>query len=246
MWRRRLAAGVVDRLRFDGRALVKGWPLAWALVTVLALVFGVGILATIAFALREPILALAILLAGLLLTLAEGAYRLHKRLADARNDEAEVARRQLADEQAAHQHQVATEQAAHEETRRRAESQRAELENRIAYLERRMRLRNELVALRNDLHGNIEATAELGAEALDAPFPNDRARGIYSGHLRQWIERLDYALKTHGVPEEAAEFRLSRVEREALISRRDVLHAYKDRLEMLDKLLQPDHELWTV
>jgi hypothetical protein len=72
MWWRRFTAGLVDRLRFSGRALVKGWPIAWVLVTVGALVLGFTALAAITFALDEPILALAIFLGGLVLTLAEG------------------------------------------------------------------------------------------------------------------------------------------------------------------------------
>jgi chromosome segregation ATPase len=174
----------------------------------------------------------------------KGAYRLYRGVVDARNDEAEAAQHQLAEERAAHQHELANEQAAHEETRRRAEDQRAELEQAIAHLEGRLRLRNELVAFRNQLQQNIDAMAATPTDALNATF-SDRARERETSHLRYtWVHRLEEALRAHGLPDQAAEFRFGRAELRAVTSRQHLLDAYMDRRDLLDRLLQPDHELW--
>jgi hypothetical protein len=97
----RLKTGLVDRLQFDASALANGWPVAWALVTVAALAIGFTILAAFVFVWDEPAWALAILSTGLLLTLAEGAYRKHAPVVEEREAEREkgVRQREIADGQ---------------------------------------------------------------------------------------------------------------------------------------------------
>lgn len=83
---------LAGRAQFWWRAFAEGLPALWWVIGLIALVIGGSALAYVALALHKPVLAATLFAAGVLLAMAEGAYRLH---------EAAVAQKAAGDEQLA-------------------------------------------------------------------------------------------------------------------------------------------------
>jgi hypothetical protein len=75
---------VRDRVEFVWRAFQRGLPSLWWVIGLIALLLGGSVLAYVAFALDSPAVAAAILGAGVLLAVAEGAFQLHQSAEDKR------------------------------------------------------------------------------------------------------------------------------------------------------------------
>ena len=78
---------IKSRARFVRRAVAEGLPTLWWVIGLAALLIGGSVLAFVALALHRPQLALIVAVAALVLTFAEGAYRLRdQRASDAADD----------------------------------------------------------------------------------------------------------------------------------------------------------------
>ena len=194
VWRQNLKAGLAARFRFWGRALVKGWPLAWVLVTVAALLVGFTALAAITFALHKPVLALALLLAGVVLTLGEGAYRL--RAAEAARHEGETGA--IRGDLTAVRMERDRALTAYSEVGQAHAAREAELEGVIAGLRARQRLRNKLMDLQAHGADVVHRGSSQDAQDLERPLDPYKQREWVLRDLEGWCWQITDALQNAG------------------------------------------------